>query len=95
MHKVWSRPGLATRDRRLVTIAVLAMEGASRELDVHLRAALLSGDLDATELDELSIQMAMYGGWPRGAAVQTALAGVLAEPGPAPTHDMSPLADSE
>ena len=87
MHKVWSRPHLSMRERRLITIAVLTMEGEKRELDVHVRAALESGDLDADDVDELSIQLAMYGGWPRGAAIQAVHRNVRDNPGPAPTND--------
>lgn len=87
MHRVWSRSGLSPRERRLITIAVLSMEGAGRELDVHVRAAIESGDLDFDALGEASMQLAMYGGWPRGATLQAVLAGVAADPGPAPVPE--------
>ena len=87
MHGVWSRPHLSMRERRLITMAILAMQGAKRELDVHVRAALEAGDLDLNAIDELSIQLAMYGGWPRGSVLQAVMADAAARPGPAPVND--------
>ena len=87
MSRIWSRGRLSMRERRLITIAVLAASGAGRELDVHVRAALLTGDLDIGDLDEASMQIALYGGWPRGAALQSAIADAAASPGPAPVDN--------
>lgn len=87
MSRVWSRGRLSMRERRLITLAVLAAGGAQRELDVHVRAALLAGDLDMGDLDEASMQIALYSGWPRGAALQSAIADAAANPGPAPVDN--------
>lgn len=87
MSRIWSRGRLSTRERRLMTIAVLAASGAGRELDVHVRAALQAGDLEIGDLDEASMQIALYGGWPRGAALQSAIADAAADPGPAPVDN--------
>ena len=87
MSRIWSRGRLSMRERRLITIAVLAASGAGRELDVHVRAALQAGDLDIADLDEASMQIALYGGWPRGAALQSAIADAAADPGPAPVDN--------
>ena len=87
MSRIWSRPGLPMRERRLITMAVLAASGARRELDVHVRAALASGDLDVDDLDEASMQIALYGGWPSGAGLQSVIAAVLEDPGPAPVDN--------
>jgi 4-carboxymuconolactone decarboxylase len=76
IDKVWSRPLLSMRERRLGVLAILAMTSAPRELAVHLTAALDSGDLSPEEIDEVSIQIAMYGGWPRGAGMQAIAADV-------------------
>nr|BFF22913.1 hypothetical protein GCM10025732_08780 [Glycomyces mayteni] len=40
---VWSRPGLDTHTRRLLTIAVLCSLGCEDELVMHVRAALADG----------------------------------------------------
>lgn len=87
MSRIWSRGRLSMRERRLITIAVLAASGAGRELDVHVRAALQAGDLDIADLDEASMQIALYGGWPRGAALQSAIADAAADPGPVPVDN--------
>lgn len=61
---VYSRPGLSTRDRALITVAMLtAMGGREPQLDVHLRGALRAGITDA-ELEEVMIHTAVYAGFP-------------------------------
>ncbi len=72
---VWTRPGLARRDRRLVTLTVAAVGGQREPLTNHLRAALESGDLNLDEIHEWIVHVAHYGGWP---AATTAY-GVLRE----------------
>lgn len=63
---VWAREGLSIRDRRLVTITVLALMLKKDSLETHLRQALASGDLDFTEVQETMIHLAHYAGWPTG-----------------------------
>ncbi len=60
---LWSRPGLAIRDRSLVTCAQLAALGKSAELAAHLRGALNVG-ISQTELVEMLMQTAVYAGVP-------------------------------
>ncbi len=60
---IWSRPGLALRDRSLATVAQLAALGRSDELRAHLRGALNVG-LTQDELVEVLIQTAVYAGVP-------------------------------
>lgn len=62
---LWNRPGLSFRERRIVTITVLAMLGMDKiHGPLHVKAALDSGDLSADELREVAVQMAYYVGWP-------------------------------
>jgi 4-carboxymuconolactone decarboxylase len=62
---VYARPGLAPRDRQLVTIGMLtALGGAEPELRVHLGAALNVG-LTPAEITEALLQSAVYCGFPR------------------------------
>ena len=74
--KIWTRPGLSIRDRRLVTIALLAAQGRTDQLKSHIRGALTGEDrLTKDELLELMIHVAHYAGWAAGASGQnTALA---------------------
>lgn len=61
--QIWSRPGLKTRDRSLITVAALTVLGRERQLRTHLMAALKAG-LTRDELVEVMIHLAYYGGWP-------------------------------
>jgi len=73
MGRVWSRPGLARRDRRLVTLTIAAVAGQRDPLRNHLRASLESGDLSMTELHEWIVHLAHYGGWPAATTAYTTL----------------------
>ncbi len=63
--EVWSRPGLALKDRSLVTVAVLCAGGKERQLAGHLKGALNLGH-SPDELKEVMIHVAHYAGWPCG-----------------------------
>ncbi|MFM2327073.1 MAG: 4-carboxymuconolactone decarboxylase [Bacteroidota bacterium] len=60
---VWSRPGLTTRERSLITIALLAALGHEEELAMHIKATKNTG---ATENDvkEVLLHTAVYAGVP-------------------------------
>ena len=60
---IWSRPGLALRDRSLVTVAQLAALGKTEELRAHLAGALNLG-ISQEELVEVLMQTAVYAGVP-------------------------------
>ena len=60
---VWSRPGLALRDRSLATVAALTVLGREPELRQHLGGALRLG-ITRDEIRELMLHLAHYGGWP-------------------------------
>jgi 4-carboxymuconolactone decarboxylase len=62
---VWSRPGLALRDRSLINLAMLAALGRSHELGVHVRGALRNG-CSEEEIQEALLQAAAYAGVPAG-----------------------------
>lgn len=77
---IWTRPGLARRERSLVTLSALVALGHDEELAMHLRAARRNG-LTNDEIKEALLQMAIYCGVP---AVNTAFRiaqRVLAEEG--------------
>ncbi len=61
---VWSRPGLARRDRSVATLAALVALGAEHEIALHVRAALRNG-LSADEIGEVLLHTALYAGLPR------------------------------
>jgi 4-carboxymuconolactone decarboxylase len=60
---VWARPGLAQRDRSLITVAALVALYRVNELPNHLRRALANG-VTQDELVELITHLAFYAGWP-------------------------------
>jgi len=73
---IWSRPGLAIRDRSLVTCAQLAALGKTEELKAHLRGALNLG-ISKEELVEVLMQTAVYAGVPAANDALKAAAEVL------------------
>lgn len=68
---IWQRPGLTTRDRRLLLIGLLAGRGAADVLGIQIPAAHANGELDETALRELVVFLAHYAGWPEGARINT------------------------
>lgn len=63
--EIYARPGLAPRDRQLVTLGMLtALGGAEPQLQVHISAALNVG-LTPTEIIEALLHSAVYCGIPR------------------------------
>ena len=71
---LWSRPGLALRDRSLVTVAQLAALGKTEELKAHLAGARNLG-ISQEELVEVLMQTAIYAGVPAAnEALKTAAA---------------------
>ena len=62
--RLWTRPGLAVRDRRLTSFTAIAMTGQRDPLVFHLGAAYRSGDFTLDELDEWVLHFAHYAGWP-------------------------------
>lgn len=62
MGDVWKRPQLSTRDRSIVTLAVLIARNQSAELPYYLDLALDSG-LKPGEISELITHLAFYSGW--------------------------------
>ena len=62
-HDLWRRPGLAPRDRSLVTVSALVANGQVAQLSYHLNRALDNG-LTQEQASEAMTQMAFYAGWP-------------------------------
>jgi len=76
---IWSRPGLPTRDRSMITVAMLASLGHLEELRAHLAGALSAG-LSHDELVEVLMQVAVYAGVPAAVAALRVAADVLGTP---------------
>lgn len=68
---VWQRPGMSRRDRRLITVACVAIDDTPTPLKSHVTSALESGDIAKAEMDELALQFSAYYGFAKGEALQT------------------------
>ena len=60
---VWSCEGLSPRDRSLITIAALTALYRPNELKLHVARGLENG-LSRSEISEVIMHMAIYGGFP-------------------------------
>lgn len=60
---LWLRPGLAPRDRSMVTVSALVASGQVAQVTYHLNRAMDNG-LTETEAGEMLTQLAFYAGWP-------------------------------
>lgn len=60
---LWLRPGLAPRDRSLVTFSALVASGQTAQITYHLGRAMDHG-LTAEQASEGLTQLAFYAGWP-------------------------------
>jgi 4-carboxymuconolactone decarboxylase len=75
---IWSRPGLARRERSLINLAMLTALNRSHELGVHVRGALRNG-VSAEEIREVLLQTAIYCGVPAAIEAFRVADAVLAE----------------
>ena len=60
---LWLRPGLAPRDRSLVTVSALIASGQVAQIPYHLNRAIDNG-LTQAEAAEVITHLAFYVGWP-------------------------------
>jgi 4-carboxymuconolactone decarboxylase len=60
---LWLRPGLAPRDRSLVTVAALITAGQAPQIVFHLNKAMDNG-LTQEQAVEVITHLAFYAGWP-------------------------------
>jgi len=67
--EVWTREELPLRDRRLITMGVIAALGERDTFAIQVRAALKNGELTVTQVREILIHLAQYAGYPRAAGL--------------------------
>lgn len=92
---LWQRPGLADRDRRLLTLAVVGARGMEFEAKTHIRGALKTDDLTPAEVMEAILHIAYYSGWPSASILYRSLRAVCTELGleiPGPDAEVEPPA---
>jgi 4-carboxymuconolactone decarboxylase len=61
---VWTRDALGMRDRRMLTIGVLAALGKTDLLDIQFNSALDRDEFTVEQLRELVVHLTHYIGWP-------------------------------
>jgi 4-carboxymuconolactone decarboxylase len=72
--EVWARPGLDRRSRYWISICSALCGNAQPEVvDGYIRGALERAEIKLPELREAALQLAVYGGWSRGAALDAAV----------------------
>ncbi|WP_436774553.1 NAD(P)-binding domain-containing protein [Yinghuangia sp. YIM S09857] len=62
--EIWTRPGLDIKQRRLLTIGVLAALGKDDVLEIQFSSAMERGELTGDQLREVVVHLAHYVGWP-------------------------------
>jgi len=62
--EIWNRPGIPHKVRRMLVIGTMVALGRWEEFQLHVRAALASGDLDENDIKEVLLQQAIYCGVP-------------------------------
>ena len=75
---IWTRPGIDTPTRRLLTIAMLIALNREAELAMHLRAALAHRVAPDT-IKEVILQSAVYCGVPAANAAFAMISAIVAE----------------
>ncbi|WEH27599.1 NAD(P)-binding domain-containing protein [Streptomyces sp. AM 3-1-1] len=98
--QVWARPGLAVRDRRLLTLGVAATVGRPDLVEIIVGGALENGELTPAQLEEAALHLATYTGWCKATATHEGIGRAIAahrartpaqDPAPAPpVHDAAP-----
>lgn len=73
---LWLRPGLAPRDRSLVTVSALIAAGQVAQAPYHLNRAMDNG-LTRAQAAEVVTHLAFYAGWPNAMSAVPVLKGVL------------------
>jgi 4-carboxymuconolactone decarboxylase len=66
---VWKRPGLTRRERRVITVACVAIDDSPMPLQSHVGAALQCGEISPDEMNELGLQFSAYYGFAKGEAL--------------------------
>jgi len=77
--EVWTRPELSRRDRRLLTMGVIAALGERDTFAIQVRSALKNEELTPTQCREMLVHLVHYAGYPRVAGLLLEVETVIAE----------------
>ena len=69
--KVWDRPGLTQKERRLLLIGICVGSGLDDVAGLQLDAALRLEELTPEELRDIVVFATHYAGWPKGAKLNS------------------------
>jgi 4-carboxymuconolactone decarboxylase len=75
---LWKRPGLAARDRSVVTLAALIARNQTIQMPYYLKLALDNG-VKPREISEIITHLAFYSGWANAMSAVAAAKDVFAE----------------
>src|SRR5216117_4611093 len=78
LGEVWKRPGLAPRDRSIVTLAALIARNQTIEMPHYVNVALDNG-VKPAEISEIITHLAFYSGWANAMAAVVVTRDVFAE----------------
>lgn len=79
---LWLRPGLAPRERSMVTVSALVASGQTAQITYHLNRAMDNG-LTPPQAGEMLTQLAFYAGWPNVFSAMPVFKDVFAKRPPA------------
>jgi 4-carboxymuconolactone decarboxylase len=77
--RIWTRPGLSMRDRRMMLIGVLTTLNQEELLEVQVNAILQNEELTREELREMAIFLTHYVGFPLGSKLDGVIKRVTAK----------------
>ncbi len=66
---IWTREALSLRDRRLLTMGVLAAQGMSDLMEIQFDSALKRDELSIEQVREVVLHLTHYIGWPLSTGV--------------------------
>jgi 4-carboxymuconolactone decarboxylase len=75
---IWTRPELDIRDRRLMTIGVLAALGQPQLMEIQFQSALDRDELTVEQVRETVLHLTHYIGWPLSTEINAVAEKVIA-----------------
>ena len=76
---VWTREALDIRDRRLMTIGVLAALNQPQLVEIQFRSALERGELTEEQVRETVLHLTHYIGWPLSTDINAVAEKIIAQ----------------
>lgn len=77
--RIWTRPGLSMRDKRLMTLSVVTALGQQDLAEIQVNAALHNGEMTEDELREMAVFITHYVGFPLGSGLNGVIERVIAK----------------